>query len=192
MGRRIHKHSLASDLLRLFGAGAILAAVLVAPNIGIALHPFLKRADFQTEREWRRAKVKQALERLRKRRLVQFVEKGKRTYIEITELGKQRLQEFEFDALQLSPPKRWDGKWRLAIFDIPEKYKRERETLRRKLADLGFQQLQRSVWVYPFDCRDEIDFVCGFLGISHWVHYLETLSIDSAEGKMRRHFDLLV
>ncbi len=192
MGRGIHQHSLAWDVLQLLGAGALLAGVLVAPNLAIALRPFLHKANLDEQREWRRAQVERALERLRSRRLIRYVEKGKRTYIEITELGKRRLREFDFDALRLTRPKRWDGKWRLVIFDVPEKKKRERHALRKKLSDLGFHQLQKSVWVYPFDCRDEIDFVCNFLDVDHWVHYLETASLAGAEGRVRHRFSLLV
>lgn len=192
MGRNIHEHSLAWDLLRLLGAGALLASLLVAPNIGLALQPFFRRANFQERREWERAKIRAALERLRVRRLVRYVERGKRTYIEITELGKLRLREFEFDKIEIEPPKRWDGKWRVVLFDIPEKRKQARHALRTKLQDLGFYQLQKSVWVYPFECRDEIDFVCNFINVDRWVHCIETTSLAGAEGRVRSHFNLLV
>lgn len=192
MGKGIHRHSLAWDLLRVLGGVAILASVLVAPNIGLALKPFLRRANFREEREWRRTQVRLALERLRARRLIRFVEKGKRTYIEITELGKRRLREFDFDSLAIERPKRWDGKWRIVIFDIPEKRQRERRSLRMKLSAVGFYQLQKSVWVYPFACPDEVDFICNFLDIDRWVHYIETNSLAGAEGKVRHHFNLLV
>ncbi len=52
--------------------------------------------------------------------------------------------------------KRWDGKWRVLIFDIPERRKELRDHVRWVLTSLGFVKLQGSVWVYPYDCEDII------------------------------------
>ncbi len=43
----------------------------------------------------------------------------------------------------------WDGKWRLALFDIPEVRVALRAKLRRRLCVLGFGYLQNSVWISP-------------------------------------------
>ncbi len=192
MGKSIHRNSLAWDLLRAVGAGAVVASLFVAPNIGLALAPFLRGTSARERREWQRVRVREALARLRAHRLVQFRQKGNQTYLEITEYGRRRLAAFEFDQFTLPLPKNWDGKWRLVIFDIPEKRKRERHAFRRRLADLGFFQLQKSVWVYPHPCQDEVDFLCHFLDVDRWVHYLEAISLAGAEGRVRRHFGLLV
>jgi DNA-binding transcriptional regulator PaaX len=53
--------------------------------------------------------------------------------------------------------KRKDGKWIMIIFDIPEKRKQAREYLRAALADLGYQKLQQSVWVCPYDVYNETE-----------------------------------
>jgi len=54
----------------------------------------------------------------------------------------------------LEKPKRWDRKWRVVIFDIGEKQRRIRDQLRITLNKIGFVKLQKSVWVYPYDCED--------------------------------------
>lgn len=46
--------------------------------------------------------------------------------------------------------KHWDGKWRLVIFDVPERIRDRRNFLRRELDYLGFHQLQKSAWVTPY------------------------------------------
>jgi phenylacetic acid degradation operon negative regulatory protein len=43
----------------------------------------------------------------------------------------------------------WDGLWRVVIFDIEEEIKRVRELFRKKLKELGFGQLQKSIWITP-------------------------------------------
>ena len=52
-----------------------------------------------------------------------------------------------------------DGEWRIVIFDIPEKFKKAREALRMKLKELGFLELQKSVFIFPYECEDEINFI---------------------------------
>ncbi len=56
--------------------------------------------------------------------------------------------------------KKWDKKWRIVIFDIPEEIKSSRDYLRRFLLDVGFEKLQNSVWISPYDNFEEVqDFV---------------------------------
>lgn len=45
--------------------------------------------------------------------------------------------------------RRWDGKWRLVLFDVPQSKASDRARLRRSLADRGFGYLQNSVWITP-------------------------------------------
>ncbi len=67
--------------------------------------------------------------------------------------------------LKLAKARRWDGKWRLLIFDIPEKIRGKRDFFRRELIDFGFYPLQKSVFAYPyplppefFELWDDFDF----------------------------------
>jgi DNA-binding transcriptional regulator PaaX len=51
--------------------------------------------------------------------------------------------------------RRWDGRWRLALFDVPEGRSNLRDKLRRYLRARGFGYLQHSVWVSPDLVEDE-------------------------------------
>ena len=57
---------------------------------------------------------------------------------------------------QVTRTKEWDGKWRIVIFDVPEKRKSVRNVFRSCIKRLGFQLLQYSIWVSPFGDFDEI------------------------------------
>lgn len=52
--------------------------------------------------------------------------------------------------------KSWDRKWRVVIFDIEEKEKITRNSLRRKLISLGFGKIQKSVYVSPLDVLSDL------------------------------------
>ncbi len=43
----------------------------------------------------------------------------------------------------------WDGKWRMVVFDLPEKKRGLRNELRRELRAARFGGLQGSVWISP-------------------------------------------
>ncbi len=45
--------------------------------------------------------------------------------------------------------RRWDGRWRLVLFDVPEARRGTRNKLRLYLQDRGFGYLQKSVWITP-------------------------------------------
>jgi len=74
---------------------------------------------------------------------------------------------------------RWDKKWRLVIFDVPEKLKKVRDALRYQLKRLGFIELQRSVFVLPFECKNEIEYIVEFYDIRKCVRYIEADHIDN-------------
>lgn len=59
--------------------------------------------------------------------------------------------------------RRKDEKWVMIIFDIPEKKRGLRDMLRQFLVVLGYEKLQESVWVSPYDVFNETsDFLHGY------------------------------
>ncbi len=115
-------------------------------------------------------------------RLIDYKEdKNGNVKIVLTKDGKQKALKFEFDEMEIKKPVKWDKKWRIVIFDIPEKKKKAREALRRKLKGLGFQELQKSVFVYPFECEDEIDFIVEVFEIRSYVRFIRATLITNEE-----------
>lgn len=109
--------------------------------------------------------------------------------IVITEEGKKRALSFQIDKIEIKRSIKWDGKWSLVTYDIPEKKKPAREALREKLKELGFYEWQKSVFIFPFPCRDEIDFLTEFFEIRPYVRYAE-LNHPTNEAELKLHFEL--
>lgn len=80
---------------------------------------------------------------------IKKVEKKGQIYLQITAAGREFLQR-EFPVFRWQGVK-WDGLWRMVAYDIEEKRKDVRDGLRRKLEELGFGMLQRSLWMTPHD-----------------------------------------
>src|SRR3990167_1742090 len=122
----------------------------------------LKDAD-RTWHEIDRKLLYQILKRLKLGHHIEFLKtRNGIEFARLTAKGKERFLQHQFNILALPRAKRWDGKWRIVLFDIPEPKKKIRDSLRRKLKALGFLEFQKSVFIYPFPCRDEINFVINF------------------------------
>ena len=85
--------------------------------------------------------------------------------------------------------KKLDGKWRIVMFDIPEKYRGARNALRNILRQLGFFEYQKSVFAHPFECQNEVDFVIEFFKLRPWVRLAVADNIDN-ELHLKTHFNL--
>jgi len=184
----LYRNSLTRDILLIAATGPIILASLFLPNAPQILKPLIK-----WHKNWgriKRQRITEAVRRLNRKRLIELIQKGDNLYIEITDNGRKLIRNFDYDDLELPKLKRWDKKWRLVIFDIPEKKKKERRALSQKLKDLGFYPLQESVFIYPYDCRDEIDFICEFLLINRYINYCVLNSLDKREGELRKIFNL--
>ena len=123
-----------------------------------------------------RYRAKRTIYNLKNKRLVNFYENG---VIEITEKGKKKVLQYNIEEMNIKLPTKWDGYWRIVIFDVPEKFKKARKRLERKNKRPRFFPLQKSVFVYPFECRNEIDFVSEFFNVGRFVHYIVAKELDS-------------
>jgi phenylacetic acid degradation operon negative regulatory protein len=75
-------------------------------------------------------------------------------YLRLTGVGKNALvRDFPIFSTRR---KKWDGKWRIVYYDIPEKDKNIRKQLREKLWELGFGMIQKSVYISPFDVAEDL------------------------------------
>src|SRR3989338_4335654 len=113
---------------------------------------------------------------------------GKR--YQLTSRGDGLLRRWEFADFKLSKPKKWDKKWRVIIFDIPEKKKRVREQIRSLFNQAGLRRLQDSVWVYPYDCEDVITLLKTDFGVGKDLLYLIVDELEN-DKHLREEFDLI-
>ena len=108
----------------------------------------------------------------------------------ITKQGISRVKFLDLENLTIEKPHKWDGKWHVVFFDIPEKERRARNALREKLRDLGFYEMQKSIFALPYECKDEINFVVSIFNIKPYVQYAEMTS-PTNELELRRFFNFI-
>ena len=109
--------------------------------------------------------------------------------LELTDEGKKIVLQYHPSKMKIKKPIKWDGLWRLVIFDIPESMKRERMTLAGMLRRLDFYPLQRSVFIFPYECKNEIDFIVEMFNLRQYVRFLIVKDIDNGLD-LRNRFNL--
>lgn len=185
MKNRDFTKDLTKTVLITVGIGVIIPALVVAPGLGYALKPLLKKIN---DNDYHPTRIRQTVKRLEKQQLISIKEEKGKTRIELLDKGKKRVLLYNLEKMELKKG-RWDGYWRVVIFDIPEKKKVARNFLRYKLKDLNFYPLQKSVLVTPWDCKEAIDFVKHYYEVGDFVSLILAKKIDEQE-KLKRYFDV--
>jgi|SRR3989344_9016 len=179
--RRTKKNELKKIVLESVKFAGVLSIALVAPN---ALGAMAKLGIISTSRSVSYANT--CRNRLLKQGLLVRNNKG---LLRLTAKGERELRMLQLAEFGERHPRRWDKKWRVLIFDIPEYRKKDRDKIRRLLGSMGFERLQDSVWVYPHDCEDLIVLLKADLHIGKDLLYMIVDSIES-DRHLRAIFDL--
>lgn len=173
----------------------IFTAVLVVGVIIVAAQsPYFTQNVLRVFRNWkkyRRRKIYDTFYQLRKQGLITITKKNRQIYISLTEKGKMKAGWLQINDLTIKRPSKWDKRWRLLLFDIEELKKGHREALRGKLKELGFIQLQKSIWMHPFDCEAEVELIRDFFGLSEQRCRFVVAEKIGADRVFKEHFKLL-
>jgi DNA-binding transcriptional regulator PaaX len=103
--------------------------------------------------------------------------------------GKEVALRYDLENMHIKTPARWDGKWRVVMFDVPERMKRVRESLRMHFKDMGFMEFQKSVFVHPHPCKDEIEYIMEFYNARRYIRFMLATEIDNSPA-LKKHFKL--
>ncbi|OGI25885.1 MAG: hypothetical protein A3J76_05130 [Candidatus Moranbacteria bacterium RBG_13_45_13] len=136
----------------------------VLPQISRLIFPKKKKIAKSGKHE---RQTYDAFNYLRKKGLIRAIRKNKQVYIFLTGKGKKLAGKYQINDLEIKKPKKWDKLWRILVFDIREEQRAKREALRGKIRQLGLYQLQKSVWVYPYNFFSEIKLLREFFGLKN-------------------------
>lgn len=173
----------------------ILSWLAIAGVIAIAAtSPYFIRALLRTWAKGKRHKqrsLETAFQRLRREGAIAVERKGDHYVVSLTQAGKKKVGLLQIDSLKISKPKNWDRKWRLLMFDVKQAERWKRDVLRNFIKRLEFVQLQKSVWIHPYDCKAEVEFLQKLLGFtSSEVKLIVAEDIGKDEMRLRQKFKL--
>lgn len=140
-------------------------------------------------RDFDKTRFSKDLYRLKRDKFIKIYLEGKNKHIELTVKGKNKIKSYLIADLKIKIPQTWDQKWRIVIFDIPNEKKTARDILAKKLKNLGFLRLQKSVFVFPYDCKSEIDYLKEIYEIKSNVQYIIADRIDTEINLLKYFYD---
>ncbi len=187
MQKKISEKSvkIAKIVLKTIATAGFVSMAILAPNAIQALDMF--KGDKKYEPKYH---FSSAISRLKSQGLIEFLNKNEKNFIRLTEKGKQRLAKYQLQEAVIKKPKKWDGKWKIVIFDIREENKAVRDLLRRELINLGFVKLQNSVWVYPYDCEEIVIMLKAYFQRGRDILYITAERIEN-DSWLKKAFRLV-
>ena len=177
------KSEIAKDIIKWL---IVVGAVCIAATSPYFIRNLMRA--FKNAKKYDKKKVYDTFYILQKQGDIRIAKKNKQIYISLTEKGKRKAGWMQIDRLKIKRPKKWDRKWRIVIFDISHLKNLHRDAFRGKLKELGFFPLQKSVWVHPFRCRDEVVLLRNFFGLTEKEIRLILADKIEKDGELKRVF----
>ena len=174
-------------VLQTIATAGVLSVALVAPNALQVLKMFDGNKMRKLDPKYH---VNNVFAKLLSQKLIVIKQTPKGKFVCLTKDGAHVLA----GIISRSPDSRknrvWDKRWRMLMYDIHEEKKGTRIKLRRTIQSFGFERLQNSVWVYPYDCEDLIILLKADFKIGQEVLYCIVEKIEN-DKKLKEHFGLL-
>lgn len=175
----------------------ILLALLGGVALGLSSSPRQYFKTFRTlQKDWRKINQQnfdRSFERLAEEKLIEekILPDGSFKFI-LTKEGKLQAKRLKFlgNSISFKKPKKWDKKWRVVIFDIPEKERLFRAILREHLYALKFFKLQQSVFVSPYPFEKPILELVALYSAEPHVRVITATKIDNEARLKKRFFKL--
>ncbi len=108
--------------------------------------------------------------RLKDRGYLNIKDSKNRKAVILTSKGMKRI--FNIKIKLEEKKRRVDKKWQMVLFDIPEKKRKVRDSFRKQLKYLGYQRLQKSIWVCPYDVLETTQQLIKYHKLERFVRLL--------------------
>ena len=181
---RLRKQNIQQAMLSAVAVAGVLALGMLAPNT-LRLLKYAPKAQKQFRTSAYRARRKLVQEK--------YIEESMNNgfvSVRLTKKGEEYLERIA-GIKNASQKRKWDGQWRVVVFDIPERRKNVRDYVRSILRRAGFKLLQGSVWVHPHDCEDLIALLKADAALGKELPYIVSKDIEG-DSRLRKMFNLPV
>lgn len=175
--------------------GTLLLGSIIMPGLGIAarsLYRAKRKYDWdQNQKEWKKFNIKllrRNLRRLQEQKIVEIIKENGKEIIKLTQKGHTKYLRFKLEDLSLKGGS-WDGKWRLVIYDISKLKKSAQENFRRVLKQINFFPLQKSVYLTPYKCSEEVEYLREYFNLGEEVLLLEISKLEN-DSYYKEYFGL--
>ncbi len=187
----LKKRELNELIFRAIGATLLIGGTFFMPTLPVAYKTILKLIYTFKKDAIQDKKIRRSLSALEKREIISFQEKDGELYVHIREEHHQKVIKYSLKMLLdfRKTRKVWNGKWFIVFFDVPEIQRNKRNKLRKLLRFIGFYPYQKSVYLFPFECKDEINLVRRMVESGSYLKYIIADEIED-ESRLRTYFNI--
>ncbi|MBI4226454.1 CRISPR-associated endonuclease Cas2 [Candidatus Roizmanbacteria bacterium] len=164
---------------------------LVTPNFPIIFSSVVGLIQELTKKKIPQSKIKRVLKNLEKKEIIYLQEKDGEVYVNLKGTFTPIILKYSLQPLLelKKKKKKWDGKWFLVFFDVPETQRNKRDYLRNFLRDIGFYPYQQSVYIFPYECEKEIALIKKIVEGAKYTSYIIAEKIEN-EKTVKTYFGL--
>ncbi|MDO8570351.1 MAG: hypothetical protein Q7R97_02100 [Candidatus Daviesbacteria bacterium] len=184
------------EVLLILGVTGLVAGSLLVPALPMAVKPVVdyykkknKEKEFKEWEKFNQPRLKFLLKRLYQQKVVDFKDTNGQTVITLTDKGRKKVLSYQLEEIMINKPPKWDGKWRIIIYDIRKERKILGDIFRRFLQKMQFLKLQKSVYLTPYPCDEQIEFLRQYYGLGEEVLYVIAQKVEN-EGVYKKYFGL--
>ncbi|MES3031896.1 MAG: hypothetical protein V4699_01480 [Patescibacteria group bacterium] len=185
--RLIDQESNSGKIIRALGIGVGISVALANRRTSYRMTKILVQEIFGLNKQPKN--YSRYFSKLRKQKLISIKEIDDVHTIFLTDKGKEIFLRFNYENLKIKQAKIWDRNFRMIVFDIPETKRSARDSLRDKMKELGLVKFNDSVWIYPYPCQKEIDFIANYWKIGKYVHFALVKNITNRDS-LEKYFNL--
>jgi len=135
--------------------------------------------------------ARSTLSRMRRKGWLKPEREGRHSLYALTAKGRRILEE---GGQRIFEPRKqeWDGRWHLAVYSLPEKKRRLRNDLRKRLSWLGFGRLAPGTWISPHERHAEVAAMLDDLGARAYAEIFSGLRLEGGDDReiVERCWDL--
>jgi len=172
--QKYNKGEIAEIILKTLLAVGFITFAIAMPN-AVQIFKYFKPNNWKD-----RARIKESVSRLEKGGYIKNRGGASETFT-LTEKGREKAMRYAIEQMKIASQKTWDKKWRLVMFDVPEEKKQARRAINFALKKLGCVQYQKSVFITPFPCEKEIDFVGECFGIREYIRIVVAGYVEGSD-----------
>lgn len=164
---------------------------LVTPNFPIIYTSIVGIIEELKKKKVAPAKIKRVLKNLENKEIIDLQEKDGKIYVKLKGAFTPVILKYSLQPLLelKKKKKKWDGKWFLVFFDIPEEQRNKRAYLRNFLKEIGFYPYQQSVYIFPYECEKEIALIKKIVEGAKYISYVIAEKIEN-EKSLKTYFGL--
>lgn len=160
---------------------AFFGTCVFAPKTTEIFRPLIKHNDYYSWKKFNLGYLKWNLARLAKAKIIEVDGDKEEKTITITDKGKRKILKYALEDLEVPQTKKWDGKWRIVLYDINAKKRRTAQLIRENLLRLGFIQWQESVYLFPYYCVKQIELLRNYYQLDKEIKLVTACSIEDEE-----------